>query len=153
MGYKETTVLCVDRGAHIFLGNNIAIAKGSVIRVISGGQLKIGDDFKGNFSTQIMCRKEMVFGRDCLIGWNCTFTDGDGHSLLCNGHRTNPDEAVYIGNHVWFGAHSTVLKGTAIRDGSVIAFGSLCNKKYDEKNILLAGNPAKIMKNGISWQI
>lgn len=37
MGYKTPTILNVDRGASVILGSDVAIAKGSVIRVISGG--------------------------------------------------------------------------------------------------------------------
>ena len=37
MGYKTPTILNVDRGARVILGSNVAIAKGSVICVISGG--------------------------------------------------------------------------------------------------------------------
>lgn len=152
MGYKTPTILNVDRGARVILGSNVAIAKGSVICVISGGVI-FGDNFKGNYSLRIMCRKEISFGDDCLIAWICTFTDGDEHVLFENGERINYDEAVQIGNHVWFCAHSTVLKGTQIKDGSVVGFGALCNRKYNEGNVLLAGSPARIIKNCVSWNL
>lgn len=37
MGYKTPTILYVDRGGSLSMGENIVVAKGSVIRVISGG--------------------------------------------------------------------------------------------------------------------
>lgn len=102
---------------------------------------------------RIMCRKAITFGSDCLIAWNCTFVDGDGHSIFFNEYRINLDESVSIGNHVWFCAHSTVLKGTQIKDGSIVAYGALCNQKYGKENTLIAGSPAKIIKSGVLWEI
>ena len=83
--------------------------------------------FKGNYSLRIMCRKKILFGDDCLVAWNCTFADGDGYVLFENGERIHYDEAIQIGNHVWFCVHSTVLKGTQLKDGSVVEFRGLCN--------------------------
>lgn len=102
------------------------ILTGSVIRVISGVQYLI-TDLMGNYSLRIMCRKKILFGDDCLVAWNCTFADGDGYVLFENGERIHYDEAIQIGNHVWFCVHSTVLKGTQIKDGSVVEFRGLCN--------------------------
>ncbi|WP_155243820.1 hypothetical protein [Butyrivibrio fibrisolvens] len=44
-----------------------------------------------------------------------------------------------------------MLKGAEIADDCVIAAGAIVSKKYEEKNCILAGIPAKIVKRGINW--
>ena len=42
-------------------------------------------------------------------------------------------------------------KNTKISDDSIIGWGSIVTKKFEEPNVVLAGNPAKIVKRGINW--
>ena len=53
---------------------------------------------------------------------------------------------------MWICAHSDILKGTEIGNDSVIGFGSLVTKKFSDSNILVAGRPAKIVKQSINWE-
>ncbi|MFW5394146.1 CatB-related O-acetyltransferase, partial [Yersinia sp. 2544 StPb PI] len=50
-----------------------------------------------------------------------------------------------IGNDVWFGANSLILKGINIGDGAVIGAGAVVTKDVPPYAIV-AGNPAKIIK-------
>lgn len=45
-----------------------------------------------------------------------------------------------------------ILKGASINDNSIIGFKSLVTKKYTEKNVIIAGSPAKIIKTNINWE-
>lgn len=49
---------------------------------------------------------------------------------------------VSIGNHVFIGAHTTILKGITIGDNSVIGACSVVTKNIPS-NEIWAGNPAK----------
>ena len=62
----------------------------------------------------------------------------------------NPEKDIVIGNHVWIGCRSTILKGAVIPDNCVIAAGVTVVRKYEEQNSIYAGN--KILKTHISWQ-
>ena len=59
--------------------------------------------------------------------------------------------AIAIGNHVWIGCKSTILKGVTIGDGSVIAAGSLVNRNVPA-HVLVGGVPAKILKENVDWK-
>jgi acetyltransferase-like isoleucine patch superfamily enzyme len=50
-----------------------------------------------------------------------------------------------IGNDVWIGCNSTILRGVKIGDGAVIGANSLVNKDVPPYAIV-AGSPAKILK-------
>lgn len=51
---------------------------------------------------------------------------------------------VTIGNNVFIGAESTILKGVNIGDNVIIGAGSLVNKDIPD-NCVAAGNPAKVI--------
>jgi acetyltransferase-like isoleucine patch superfamily enzyme len=93
-------------------------------------------------------------GNSCLFSTDITFRTGDSHSII-NGHsgkRINPSKSIKIGNHVWFGHNSTILKGVVIQDNSIVAASSLVTKPFlDSGGIILGGNPAKIIKEDINW--
>lgn len=42
-------------------------------------------------------------------------------------------------------------KNTKIPDNSIVGWGSIVTKVFNEPNIILAGIPAKIVKRGINW--
>jgi len=44
-----------------------------------------------------------------------------------------------------------IPKGTKIRNNCVVGANSLLNKKYDYENVVIAGNPAKVVKENIVW--
>lgn len=46
----------------------------------------------------------------------------------------------------------TILKNVKIGSGSVIGINSTVTKSFEEKNVLIVGNPAKIVKNNIKWE-
>lgn len=60
---------------------------------------------------------------------------------------------IIVKNHVWIGAKSTILKGTKIVDGSVIGAGSLCTGLLSDEKSIYAGQPAKLIKKNINWEI
>ena len=61
------------------------------------------------------------------------------------------DNKIMISNNVWIGSHGRVLKESHMPDGYVIASGSVVTKVFIKENILIAGNPAIIIRKDISW--
>lgn len=78
--------------------------------------------------------------------------DTDFHQLSRNSDNTNNDTSISIGNHVWIGCRSTILKGSDIPDGCVVGANSNVVSQFSLENSVLAGNPARNIKNGISWK-
>lgn len=53
-----------------------------------------------------------------------------------------------IGDRCFIGAHSIILPGVRVGDGSIVAAGSVVNKDVPP-NSIVAGNPAKVIRSGI----
>lgn len=76
----------------------------------------------------------------------------DYHSILdSNGNRINYGKDIVIGNHVWIGMYCTILKGTHISENTMVAAGSLVNSQFGKPNTIIAGRPAIIKKENVSW--
>lgn len=141
--------LWLQKGSITFKGK-ATFAKGSSIR--NNGELIFGDCFSAGKNTFISCTKQIVFGYDILMGWNCSIRDSDGHTILYDSEPQDALKPVYIGNHVWLAAESHILKGVTIMDNSVVAYRSLVLNAFNKKGLLIGGSPAKILKESVSWE-
>ena len=96
---------------------------------------------------------KVEIGDDCLLAYDIDIRTGDSHSIIdaTSKERLNYAKDIYIGRHVWVGAHSILLKGVSVLEDSVVATGSVVTKGFEEKGVAIAGNPAKIVKRQISW--
>ena len=100
-----------------------------------------------------------LHGDNLIIGNNCMFSNSiklwtDGHSVIDDKTKTllnPPNHTIKIGNHVWIGEDVVLLKKAQIPSNSIVAHSAIVTKAFQEENIILAGNPAKIVKKGINW--
>lgn len=95
--------------------------------------------------------KSIQIGTDCMFSHNIQIRNGDSHAIYIEDKRINEAEDIIIGNHVWLGADSKVLKGTVIKDGSILASGAIATGVLNN-NCIFAGIPAKKIKDSINWQ-
>lgn len=101
----------------------------------------------------IIGAKLNIRGNNSIISWDCLILDTDFHRIYKDGNIINENKLIEIGNHVWIGAKSTILKGTKIADGSVIEAGNLCTGLLSDEKSIYAGQPAKLIKKNINWEI
>lgn len=93
-------------------------------------------------------------GEDCMFSKDIEIWASDGHALIDRKTNSviNPcHNSVVIGNHVWIGAKVIMTKNVGIPDGCVIETGSVVTSKINEKYVVVAGNPAKIVRRDIDW--
>ncbi len=115
------------------------------------GNMRIGKNFSTNKNAFISCSKEITIGENVMLGWNVQIYDASGHTIYRKGVAKQSQAPIKVGNHVWLASHSTLLKGVEIGDGSIVAWGSLVTKAYPLKNVLVAGNPAVVKCEDMSW--
>lgn len=98
--------------------------------------------------------KSVSFGDGCLFSTDVIFRNTDSHAILDNesGERINPAKPIKIGDRVWFGNKTTILKGVTIEDDCVVATGAIVTRDVPA-NSIVAGVPAKVVKTGIIWRL
>lgn len=100
----------------------------------------------------LIVRKKIQLGNNSVLSWNITMMDHDAHGIFDNdGNRTNIEKDIIIGDRVWIGCNSMILKGTHLSNDIVVGANSLVCKKVKESNIVLAGSPVEIKKHNVSW--
>ena len=92
-------------------------------------------------------------GSDCLFAYDIDIRTGDSHSIIDvkTNKRINSAKNITFGNHIWVAAHCIILKGCTIPDGCIVATGSVLTKPIGSKQVIIAGNPAKVVKENVSW--
>lgn len=123
---------------------------GSRILVGENAHLKIGSGAM-NHSATIDCFDKITIGNGVIIGENVKIRDSDGHQISYDGKVKSVSAPIEIGNHVWIGMNSIILKGVTIGDGSVIAAGSIVTKDIPS-GCLAAGVPARVIRKGVQWK-
>ncbi len=95
---------------------------------------------------------EIHIGEDCMLSRGIRITTTDSHSVLdlLTGKRLNPAKNVIIGNHVWIGMNVAINKGVKIGNNSIVAGNSVVTKNIPP-NVIVAGVPAKIVKDNCTW--
>lgn len=95
---------------------------------------------------------KIIIGKDCMFSKSIHITTTDSHSIINaeTGERTNHARSIIIGNHVWLGYCTNINKGVTIGDNSVVAGHSVVTKPIASGSIV-AGIPAKVIRDGINW--
>jgi acetyltransferase-like isoleucine patch superfamily enzyme len=125
----------------------------TVLRLIvyKNAQLLIGDNV-GISNSTILCTNSIKIGNNVLIGGSCKIWDSDFHPLDFNLRRITLDGAkkvpIVIGNDVFIGGSSIILKGVTIGDRAIIGAGSVITKDIPPDEIW-AGNPARFIRKNI----
>jgi acetyltransferase-like isoleucine patch superfamily enzyme len=155
MGYfgflhKSDRTLLNICGEMIVKGN-LAIGRGCRFDIGSNAVAEFGNESYINPFSTLIIMHGLKIGNDCAISWNCQLLDEDFHQITYDGKQDNKKE-ILIGNHVWIGCGTHIYKGAIIPDGCVVAANSVVRGAINEKNVLIGGNPAKILKDNICWK-
>ena len=104
-----------------------------------------------NTNTIINCFSYIEIGSGTYISDDVRIQDSDNHTVYENGVAKEQTKPIIIGDHVWVGKNAIILKGVTIGEGAVVAAGSVVVKDVPSKT-LVAGNPAKVIKENVEWK-
>lgn len=129
--------------------NLVGISQNTVISCRDGGIINIGKGVGISGST-IYALCEITIGDNAIIGAGCKIVDNDFHSLDPE-KRINQQDCdikrapVIIGANSFVGMNSIILKGTTLGRNCIVGAGSVVHGIFPD-NVIIAGNPAKIIK-------
>ncbi|MDD5603336.1 MAG: acyltransferase [Eubacteriales bacterium] len=144
-------VRILKKNASIIAGNKVELhrhVKLSAWGTEGRTEIVIGDDVSVGDRTEIHAGRKVEIGSGCKIAWDVCIMDRDYHKLNGISEDIKP---VSIGNNVWIGCSSIILKGTKIGSGAVIAAGSVVTGDVPP-GALAAGNPARVIREGVRWK-
>lgn len=147
----ETGVRILKKNCEINIGDRVLLHRGcklSVWGTDGKAKLTIGNNTYIGDRTEIHAGKEIRIGNNCNISWNCTIVDRDYHKLNSDVEIMKP---VTIGDNVWICQGATILKGVTLGDGCVVGAGAVVTKDVPPRCVV-AGNPAKVIKEDIVWR-
>lgn len=132
-----------------FKSNNIGVLSRSRITTNRKySKVVIGNNV-GMSSVTISAFEKIEIGDNTLIGGNVLITDSDWHPLSF-ADRHNDEKAItkpiLIGNNVFIGTRSIILKGSVIGDNSVIGAGSVVSGTIPP-NVIACGNPCRVIRS------
>ncbi len=161
----------VQIGAHCVLNQVYIRLRGqgqrlileSAVRFTRGGEIWMEDQggtlFIGPDTTIVHARLSVIegtrlrIGAGSLLAYDIEVRTGDSHSIVdaATGQRLNPAADVDIGERVWIGARAMLLKGARVPPDSVVAAGAVVTRAFPQGGVVLAGHPARVLREGIRW--
>lgn len=141
----------------IQFGNNVSVGKNTTIECSGtlkdlGKGLKVGDNVGLGTHGFFGCAGGIEIGDNTIFGnfvsmhsENHNFSDHSQPIRLQGVNR----KGIKIGSDCWIGAKVTVLDGTVIGNGCIVAAGAVVRGQFPE-NVILGGVPAKIIKQRFS---
>ncbi|MDO9010549.1 MAG: acyltransferase [Gallionella sp.] len=141
--FEKNVVLGYFPSPFFFSGYIHLEARGNSSSIRFGEGSHVNNNFVG-----IAEHSSITIGKRCFIGTNVEIVDSDFHGIKVSDRRTSdPEKAkpVVIGDDVFIGSNSKIMKGVVIGVGSVIANGSIVVGEIPA-NVIAGGNPAKVLK-------
>ena len=86
---------------------------------------------------------KLIFGDYVSVAMNVGIMSGN-HDIL--DHSKHIKKITFIGDYSWIGMNSIILPGVNLGPRTVVAAGSVVTKSFPDGFCVLAGNPAKIVK-------
>ena len=137
----------------IFIGSNCCLKNLTIDMKNENSVIKIGD--KTSIEEARITSFEpykIEIGKDCMFSADIVIMNTDVHKIYdtTTKLKTNEGKEISIGNHVWLGIRTIVLKGVNIGDNSIVAAGSIVTKDV-KANTVVSGNPARQVKENRNW--
>lgn len=151
--YRSTITICGNNN-RIEIGEGVSCKFGDFSFEDDNGSIFIGSNTTVSGHTHLACieGRSIRIGEDCLFSSDIIFRVGDSHSILdMDGKRINPSQDISVGDHVWIGNRTTLTKGAAVSNDSIIGTGAIVTKTFGQPNVIIAGVPANIIKENINW--
>lgn len=150
-GTRYSTLTFCGRAMIIFKGR-AKLTQSVHIRILNGGVLTIGDNFYTSSNLNLHCSENVLIGNNVTLGWDVMLMDTDYHKYWLDiaNRLASHIKPVFIGSNCWIGSKTIITKGTHIANHTIVGAGSVVSGIFDKENIIIKGNPANIVREGVS---
>ena len=123
----SSSLMIQNKIKKVQIGRNFKLEENAKVRVIDGGSLIVGNNCFFNCNSYMTVMGETVIGDNCSIGPNILIFDHDHDFKSEGGLKSGKFKigTIKIGNNVWIGGGTIILRGSEIGDNAVIGAGSL----------------------------
>lgn len=139
-------------GSSITIGDNCSFNSDShfnfrginhccILQTRKGGNISIGNHC-GFSGVSLVSNVSVTIGNDVLIGTNTIIGDRNDHE---NRYPEWQPKPIIIGNNVWIGMNSVIMRGVTIGNNVVIGANSVITKDIPD-NAIAVGIPCKVIK-------
>jgi virginiamycin A acetyltransferase len=142
------------RGTRIVVGARSMIDSFVKIKPVGGnGNLIIGEDCAINAGCVFYTGNGIVIGNSVAIAANCTFAPvnhefrSSDRYIRKQGFRPSKG-GIVIENDVWIGANCVLLDGSVLRQGCVLAAGSIVRGELNAYTVY-GGKPLRVLDHRI----
>ncbi len=141
------TRIAVGKNSKMVIGKKIHTMGRVILETVEGGTLEVGDGCVINTGCMIVSMDKISIGKKTGIAPNVIIYDHDHNTDRSeeneHSYKTSP---VTIGDWVWIGANSVILRGSVIGDGCVIGAGSVIKGTYPPGTVVIQKRSDELRK-------
>ncbi len=133
------TEVTIDRGANCVIGNRFNMRQNAILRVRKGATIKFGNNVSLGNNCIVACHDRIEIGDNVQLSPGVLLYDHDHDFRAPGGINEGKfvSSPISIGNNVWIGANTIILRGTTIGDNCVIGAGSVIKGYYQNGSIVI----------------
>lgn len=139
----------IQNGGRIVIGGGVRLnSNWAPLELVTGpaGVIEIGDGVYVNYGTLISAERHVRIGANVMVGNYCLISDTEIPSIAAPRRPSSGDpHPVEIGDGAWLAARVTVLPGSRIGAGAVIAAGSVVAGVIPA-GAVAGGIPARVLR-------
>ncbi|WRP06320.1 acyltransferase [Rossellomorea aquimaris] len=137
--FSPNTEIDIGKNARLILNKRVRAHSHTKLRVRNSAELIVGENTAFNYGCIITSHHKIKIGKNSIFGPNVLVYDHDHDFRTAGGvkenkYRTSPVE---IGDNVWIGANTVILRGTKIGNNCVIGSGSIVKGEYPDNVIIV----------------
>ena len=134
------------------LGGPLRLGPDSCVAIDKDALLETGADIHLGRDTQIHCYHHVSIGKGVFAG-EMYVCDSAIHQIVSSCEEKPVHGEVVIGEGVYLGFRTVVLKGTVIPPRSLVGSGAVCTGDYSKdgaEKLFICGNPAVVKAQGVT---
>lgn len=154
---NSTIKISNNKNASLFIGKNSRLYDFHLL-------VWDGDSQTLNFGIDMLCngltfitrgeKNTIIIGNDCIFADEVFIRLDDGHSIIDTNTGkilNHTPKSFSIGNHCWLCKGVKVTKNAQIPNNTIVGMGSVVTKKFINEGTIIAGNPAKVVRENVTW--